>query len=242
MAFNDTLNSIYIGDKFIRQIHMGNTPILTRELICPLADMGTVAGNERIEIDTNYVKLNNVTYTPTSSSRIRHIFEFGVGGTLEVSKVVDSMCIMTNASYAEYGIPTGSDSYHIILSNALTGKQVFKFAIRATSATSAIDYVFKVSVYDENDTEIVTTSYTAMSGGISDIMFKYDFAGDNHGSYYLGLKNSNGEIKSAHVVTPYQPLKLQIKNVSGRATLPSISFKYNDKVDGLGVYKSYTVK
>lgn len=243
IAFNDTLNSIYVGDKFIRQIYMGNTPILTRELLCPIAGMGTTAGGtEKIEIDMNYVRLNNVTYTPTSNMSPYHEFDFGVGGTLEITKVVDSMSIRTKATYYEYGIPTGSDSYHIILSNALTGKQVFRFAIRATSTTSAVDYNVKVSVYDDTDTEILTTSYQAISGEIKDIMFRYDFASDNHGSYYIGLKDKSGAIKSAHIVTPYQPLKLQIKNVSGRSTLPTIYFTSNDQVDGLGAYKSYSVK
>lgn len=243
IAFNDTLNSIYVGDKFIRQIYVGNTPILTRELLCPMPNAGTDGyGHDLIEIDMNYVKLNNVTYIPASGSAFVHGFDFGVGGTLDITTVVDSMCLSTKPSFNEYGMPTGSDSYHIILSNALTGKQVFKFAIRATSNTTAVDYNVKVSVYDENDTEILTTSYWASSGSISDIMFKYDFAADDHGSYYIGLKNNSGDIKSAHIVTPYQPLKLQIKNVSGRSTLPYIYFTSNDKVDGLGVYKSYSVK
>lgn len=242
IAFNNTLNSIYMGDKFIRKIYMGNTPVLTREIICPLAGMGTTTGGTQlIEIDTDYVKLNNVTYTPTDSMTSRHSFDFGVGGTLDITKVVDSMCIRTSTKYADYGIPTGSDSYHIILSNALTGKQVFKFAIRATSATSAIDYVVKVSVYDENNTEILTTSYTAISNIISDIMLKYNFTG-NGGSYYIGLKNRDGTITSTTITKSYQPLKLQIKNVSGKSTLPYIYFTSNDQVDGLGIYKSYSVK
>lgn len=243
IAFGDNLNSASMGNSFIRQIYVGNKPILTRELICPLADAGVdVFGDPLVAIDTNYVKLNNVTYTPTSDTETRHSFDFGVGGTLEITKVVDSMCIRTSTKYADYGMPVGSDSFHIILSNAITGKQVFRFAIRATSSISVIDYIVKVSVYDENDAEIISTSYQAISNIIADIMFKYNFASGDHGYYYIGLKNYDGTIKSANVVTPYQPLKLQIKNVSGRSTLPYLYFTSNDKVDGLGVYKSYSVR
>lgn len=216
------LKAMYFGNKFVRQVNLGDKTLIEAETIYP----------NDLSDDMQYLDISSINKTSNGG------FQFLKSGILETNVVCDG--------YEFYGAddqpPHNTNLYTFYILNAITNEQIFRITFNTGANQSGYaqiaDRYFVTTVYDANNNKIGSFTKTGAYGMLYPHYMYYDWENKR---YVFGGSGYTSETGSVVVNAEYTPFKLRIVNAYN-GTCPKILYfagKHYQYHTGLRVYKSY---
>lgn len=140
--------------------------------------------------------------------------------------IYNAVCSKLTCGFINIWEPKGSyDLVDIYIKEIGTDKQLYKYSVSVSQYSSLSNFTLKFTLYDANDNQLKTTSWTTDYGfGRTMDIFTYDFTTDQW-IFQFSEGNQGGNTISYEIKTKYKPCYVQIYNKSNRNDTRCINAK-----------------